>query len=219
VSTLLYITLDAVAAASYPGYSYIDDTISELTAVDAPTRAMWGLVGGLYSILLTAGAFGVWQAGRGRWRVRAVGGIVIGLAIMGLVTWPFVAINQREVIAANGPSSTDTLHGILVAIDVLGFFACIGLGATAFGRKFRVYSIVTIVVLIVFGTFSSAQTEKIERNEPTPLLGVGERIAIFGAMAWFSALTTGLIVQERESRREQDVAEALTQPQSTPGGG
>ena len=40
-STLFYFGMDAVAALLYDGYSYTDQTISELSAIGAPTRSLW----------------------------------------------------------------------------------------------------------------------------------------------------------------------------------
>ena len=38
---LLYFALDLVAALLYDGYSYTDQTINELSAIDAETRSLW----------------------------------------------------------------------------------------------------------------------------------------------------------------------------------
>jgi hypothetical protein len=44
-------------------------------------------------------------------------------------------------------------------------------GASAFGRLFRVYSITTIVVLLLFGAMTGADKPRIEANLATPWAG------------------------------------------------
>jgi len=38
ISAFVYVAADAVAALSWEGYSYLDQTVSELFAIGAPTR-------------------------------------------------------------------------------------------------------------------------------------------------------------------------------------
>jgi hypothetical protein len=78
--------------------------------------------------------------------MRIVGGLIVAHASLGLL-WPFATMQRREVLAAGGGTMSDTLPVVLAAVTVLLMFLAIGFGATAFGKRFRVYSIVTIVVL------------------------------------------------------------------------
>ncbi len=47
----LYILMDVVASVAYDGYSYKDQTISELSAIGAPTRTFWLIMGVFYQVL------------------------------------------------------------------------------------------------------------------------------------------------------------------------
>ncbi len=60
-------------------------------------------------------------------------------------------MHQREVLAAGGKTWSDSLHVVLGGVTVFLMFLTIGFGAAAFGKRFRVYSIATIVVLLLFG--------------------------------------------------------------------
>lgn len=51
-----------------------------------------------------------------------------------------------------------------------------GFAASAFGRYFRSYSVVTIVVVSAFGLWSGMEAPRIEAGLATPWVGVKERI-------------------------------------------
>ncbi len=60
LSSLLYVTADLVVSSAYEGYSYADQTISELSAIGAPTRPSWIALSVLLATLSAAFAWGVW---------------------------------------------------------------------------------------------------------------------------------------------------------------
>jgi hypothetical protein len=165
----------------YEGYSPISQVPSELTAIGAPTQALWARLGWIYTVLITA--FGIVKAaGRNR-AVRIVGGLVLAYASLGLL-WPFAAMHQRQVLAADGGTLSDTLHIILGAVTVFLMFLAIGFGARAFGRPFRLYSIITVVVLLVFGGLTFLEAPRLQTNLPTPWIGLWERINISVFLLW-----------------------------------
>ena len=147
--------MDVLAASRYDGYSYTDQTISELSAVGAPTRSLWIPLGFVYSVLTIACGFGIWASARQKRALRFVAAFVAGIGVLGLVAWPFAPMHQREVLAAGGGTLSDTMHLILGAADTLLFVLSIAFGATAFGKRFRLYSIATILVVLAFGAFTA----------------------------------------------------------------
>ena len=167
----------------YDGYSPISQVPSELTAIGAPTRALWARLGWIYTVLVTAFGIGVWQSAGGDRAVRIVGGLVLAYASLGLL-WPFAAMHQREVLAAGGGTLSDTLHVVLGAVTVFLMFLAIGLGASAFGKPFRLYSIATIVVLLTFGGLTFLEAPRLQANQPTPWIGLWERINITVFLLW-----------------------------------
>ena len=64
------------------------------------------------------------------------------------------------------------------------FFVTIGVGAFAFGWRFKLYSLATILVMVVFGTLMNMDIGNVSDNEATPWLGIWERLAVEGAMLW-----------------------------------
>jgi hypothetical protein len=198
LSSLLYIGADILAATLYEGYSYTDQTISELSAIGAPTRSLLALTGTVYLFLVIAFGLGVWRsAGRNR-ALRITGILLVAYGLVGFA-WPFAPMHQREVLAADGGTLSDTMHLVLSAVDSLLFLLIIGFGAAAFGNLFRLYSIVTIIVLLVSGALTATDAPRVAANEPTPWLGVKERIELFSAMLWISVLSIVLLREEKRA--------------------
>lgn len=197
----LYIAMDVVASLRYDGYSYKDQTISELSAIGAPTRNIWLVFSVAYTVLAFAFAFGVLLMAGRRKTVRAVGWIFLAGAIGGL-TWWFGPMHQREVLAADGGTWQDTLHLVAGGISSLVFFSAIGVGMFAFGRAFRWYSILTIGLMLVFGMLMNMDVAEVGNDEPTPWLGIYERIAVEGAMLWEAVFAAMLLwAPQRKVRR------------------
>ena len=63
VSSLLYGAM--ICVIRYEGYSLVSQVPSELTAIGAPTQALWMRLGSIYTVLVAAFGMGLWQsAGR-----------------------------------------------------------------------------------------------------------------------------------------------------------
>jgi hypothetical protein len=188
-SSLLYGCM--IWGIRYEGYSPISQVPSELTAIGAPTQTLWARLGWIYTVLITAFGIGVWKSAGANRAVRIVGGLVLAYASLGLL-WPFAPMHQRGVLAAGGGTSSDTLHQVLAGVTVFLMFLAIGFAATAFGKRFRVYSIVTIVVLLLFGGLTFLEAPRLEMNLPTPWIGLWERINITEFLLWVVTLAAVL---------------------------
>jgi len=202
ISTLLYVGADILAAMLYDGYSYASQAISELSAVGAPTRPLLSLTGTAYLLLVIAFGCGVLLAAGRKRTLRVVGILLIGYGLVGFA-WRFAPMHQREVLAAGGGSQADIMHLVLSAIDILLYFLIIGFGGAAFGKRFRVYSIATILVVLVFGALTGLEGPRIAANLPTPWVGVWERIMLFSPMLWIAVLAALLL---RIDQRPEPVA-------------
>ena len=109
--------------------------------------------------------------------------------------WP--PMHQREVLAAGGGTLTDTLHIVFTFVTVPLMLLVIGFGAAAFGKAFRLYSILTIIVVIGFGVLTGLDAPRMEQNLPTPWMGVWERISIGAYMVWAATLSIILLRMKR----------------------
>ena len=190
LSSLLYGAM--IGAPGSEGYSRMSQTPSELTAIGAPTRSLWMQLGAVYTVLVTAFGWGVWKsAGRDR-ALRIVGGLLVAYGSLGLL-WPFAPMHQREVLAAGGGTLSDTMHVVLASATVLLMFVAMGVAARAFGKRFRLYSIASIVVLVAFGALTFWEAPRVQANLPTPWIGLWERINISVFLLWVVVLATVLL--------------------------
>jgi len=165
----------------YAGYNWMTQTVSELSAIDAPTRPLWFPLGIAYTLLIAAFGWGILQSAEGNRKLRITGILMILHGVLGL-TWS--PMHQREVLAAGGGTFTDTWHIVMSVVTVLLMFLSIGFGAAAVGKRFRVYSIATILVFIVFGVLTFFEAPGVDKNLPTPFIGLWERINIAAFMVW-----------------------------------
>ena len=133
--------------------------------------------------------------------MHAVGSVLLVFyAVITLTMGPFSSMARRDVLAAGGATLSDTLHLIVTGIGVCTFLLESGFAATAFGTSFRTYSIGTIVVMLVFGDLTGFSAPEVQANEPTPWVGVYERINGYGYMLWISVLAVTLL-RESDTRR------------------
>jgi hypothetical protein len=204
VVPLYYAAINVVAALRFKGYSSISQTISELSAIGAPTRPLWLRMGIVYELLVIAFGVGVWMSADGKRALRVVGGVLVATGVIGFA-WPPMHLRGA------GTSLTDTMHIVFTAVTVLPTLIAIGLGATAFGKRFRIYSIATIAISIVFGGLTGIQAPRVPKNLPTPWLGVWERISIAAWMLWIAVLAVALL----RARREQTQAGLAGRPDSS----
>jgi hypothetical protein len=195
LSSLLYGAMNIFVPMLFEGYNAASQTVSELSAIGAPTRPLWVLLATVYSLLVAAFGWAVWaSAGRNR-PLRMVGGLMVISGIIGLF-WP--PMHQREALAAGEESLTDTMHIVFTMVTVPLMLLAIGFGAAAFGKRFRLYSIVTIVVLLLFGALTGLDAPRLEADLPTPWLGVWERISIGAYMLWVVVLAIILLRAGKE---------------------
>jgi hypothetical membrane protein len=195
-ASLLYIAMNIFIAFLDKGYNWVTQTVSELSAVDAPTRPLWFPLGIVYTLLIAAFGWGVFRSADGKRSLRIVGVLLIINGLVGL-TWS--PMHQREVLAAGGGTFTDTWHLVMASVTVLLMFLSIGFGAAVFGKGFRFYSIITILVFIVFGVLTFVEAPNVDKNLPTPYIGLWERINIAAFMAWLLVFSINLLRLEKNS--------------------
>jgi len=196
LSSLLYAAM--ITAIRFEGYSFTSQSVSELSAIGAPTRQIWIPLGITYQVLMIAFGLGVWVSADHKRTLRVVACLVLlNYGVAGFL-WPFASMHQREVLAEGGKTLAETLHIILAVVTVLCNLLAIGFGAAAFSRRFRFYSIVTILILLIFGALTGPAAPRIEANLPTPWVGVWERINILGFLLWVVVLAIILLRSEKE---------------------
>jgi hypothetical protein len=171
-------------------YSIANGTVSELSAIGAPTRALW--IGLIVPYIFLFAAFGcgvLKSAGANRW-LRLAGWLILVYSVFNLY-WP--PMHRREVLATGGGTLTDVLHLVWAGVTVFLFVLIMGFAAIALGRLFRVYTIVSVVALIVCGLITSLDAPNVAANLPTPWIGVWERVNIGVFLLWVAILSISLV--------------------------
>lgn len=195
LSPLLYIATDLLLSMLYEGYSYSSQAISELSAIGAPTRSLWVAMTFLFNPLLIAFGMGVWRVAGDKHSLRIAGILLSTWGALGFV-WLLFPMHMRGAIG----STTDTGHLVLSGLTVFLITIFIGFGSGARGKWFRFFSILTILVMLVFGALVGTQAPRVAAQLPTPWMGIVERISVFSPMLWVLVLAIALLRPKKEPR-------------------
>ncbi len=185
-SSLWYIAINIFVPLHYDGYVMAVYTPSELSAIGAPTRILWVLLCLPYSLAFAAFGWGVMKAGKDIRHLRLVGSLIIAYSLFGFY-WP--PMHMRGEI----PTLTDTLHIVWAIITNIFMWLFMGFGAAALSRRFRIYTIVSIALHLVFGALTFLEAPNIPVNGPTPTIGIWERINICIFMIWVVVFAFALL--------------------------
>lgn len=190
ISSLHYIVINIIVPLYYPGYNIFSFTVSELSAIDTPTRSLWVLLCLFYSLFIIAFGFGTWLTAESNKKIKIVALLLVVYGTSGFF-WP--PMHKREVIAVNGESLTDTMHIVFAVFTIILMIVMIIYGALALDRKFRIYSFINLGLFILFGILTSLESPGISTNQPTPFIGIWERINIGLFLAWIIAFAIQLM--------------------------
>lgn len=189
LAPVLYVAADVLATVLYEGYSYTDQTISELFAIGAPTRPLSLVLAPAYALLVYAFGAGLWASAGGKRALRLVAAGLVGKEVLGLVVTLFFPMHMRGVEG----TLTDTMHGLLTLVGNLFFLIAIGFGATVFGKRFGLYSIATMLLIVVGGVLAGLDIPQMEADLPTPWMGLWERMDAYAYVLWMAVLAIALL--------------------------
>lgn len=188
-ASFVYIGTDVLAGLRYPGFSFRAQAVSELFAIGAPTSALVVPLFTLSSTLLLPFAVGVWITSNGIRARRAMAWMIVGNALDTLVLWNFFPMHMR----AATPTFTDTMHLVFAANPFI--LATIVLGVAGFRKWFRFYSVATILILVGGAVVGFSYAPQLAAHQPTPWLGLGERVAQYGHQLWQGVLAVVLLTE------------------------
>jgi hypothetical protein len=200
LSALVYIGWHELAALQWDGYNRISNAISELHLTGAPSKSLldpWeGLV---YIALLTAFGVGIWLSAEGKRSLRVVG----ALMLLPAATTPLWMIFGEASLAA---------HIILAVVGIGTWLGAMGFGAAAFGKRFRIYTLVTLAVVVAFNALALSYAPEVDAGQPTPFIGFDERIAFSAYYLWQFVLAAALWRTRPNNRRDGGVEDHMQAP-------
>ena len=198
VSSFWYVALNIFVPLMYEGYNINSVTVSELSAIGAPTRIVWVLLALPYPLLFAAFGWGEWQSAGTSRPLRVAGAMILIYSVVNFY-WP--PMHTREVIAAGGGTLTDTLHIVWAMFSNFAMLLMMGFGAAALGKGFRIYTITTWIVFILFGVLTWMEAPGMGKGLPTPGIGIWERINIGAFMLWVVVFAIMLLQREMRSSK------------------
>lgn len=197
LSSVWYAAINVFVPLAWPEYSVVDLTVSELSAIGAPTRSLWVVVAMPYTVLFAAFGLGVLRSADENRPLRVVGWLVIFYGAFNFY-WP--PMHSREVLAAGGASLNDTLHLTWAGVTVLLFMLIFAFGAASQGKGFRIFTVVSAMVLLTFGMLTALAAPNVEANLPSPFAGIYERINVGVFLLWVVVLAVVLLRQRFPSK-------------------
>ena len=197
LASLLYAAMLVFVPMRWDAYSSASQTVSELSAIGAPTRALWVALARMYTLLAIAFGLGVWAVAGVNRRLRIAGALLVVQAVTGSF-WPPMHLRGTAM------TLTDTLHIVFAMAWLLLMLLAMAFASAALGKRFRVYSITTLAVFVVFGTLSGIDGPRVAANLPTPWVGVWERINIGASLIWVVAFALTLMLKGKRERARDD---------------
>lgn len=189
VVPLLYVASDLILTMRWEGYSYWDQTISELNAIGSPTRTLSIVLGIVGYALLAGFGVGVWNVAATNQRLRVAAAALVALGVLGCFGVPLFPMHVREA----DETLTDTLHVVQLAVAGPLLLVIIGFGAAAFGWWFRLYAAATVLMAIVFGAWAGTYGPEVADDLATPWVGLIERISVYAYQLWIGAFAIALL--------------------------
>ena len=196
LAPLAYLAGDLIAGMRWEGYSFRDQTISELNALGAPTRTLTIVLGLTGYALLVAFGVGVWRSATAHGGLRVAGAALVGFGALSLWAVPFAPMHVREA----EETLTDALHLAGGAVAGILLLVIVASAAVASGTRFRLYSIVTILVTFAFAGWSGLDGPEMADDLATPWLGVKERVSVYAYQLWLVVFAVSLLRAERAQR-------------------
>lgn len=176
LAPIFFIGTDVIAGILYQGYNFIDQSISELSAIGAPTRSLVVPLNILYNVLLIAFVLGVWISADQNRLLRVTAVMILGNVVITLI-WAFFPMQLGETVSI--------LNVILGAVSMIFFLLAIGFGAAAYRNWFRFYSVGILVIFLVLTIFGLMAA--------THHIGVQERIMTYSYVLWLVVLSIVLL--------------------------
>ena len=191
---------DVVAVWLYDGvYSRLDQAVSELSATSASSRPFELAMLPLGTALLIAFGSGIWRSAHGRRTLRVVGGLVVAFGVTGIMWIPFPMSSRQEMTAGTTPAN-DVGHLTLAALTVLLIVGMVGVGAAALGKWFRIYSILTLTIVLLWWTHRPAVCRH-HRGRSRPGAGAGGTHQHGAWLVWLAVLAITLLREQRRAER------------------
>lgn len=128
-----------------------------------------------------------------------VAGILVGLGVLALAVGLFVPMRPR----GTDQGLPGLLHLVEGATWMLGLMTAMGVATSAFGARFRIYTICTLVLMVLFLFWTGLHGPRLAAGLPTPGLGAIERTWWYAYQLWFIVLAVRLLREPPTIRKQE----------------
>ena len=193
VSFLSYTAAVVFAPLAYPGYNWMAQAVSDLSAANAPSLALWNQLSALYNVCevvcITVVCIGI--QGRKTKLLRS------GIFLFAVMEWISAVGYRMFPLSDSGYAGTfqDVMHmavtALVVLLSIVSLVIIIVAGAKSKScRSYGVCAAVALAMMLV-----GAMGMKIV---PAAYFGVVERFSVFAAMGFNAALGIHLFCMKSE---------------------
>lgn len=192
VSFLSYAAAVIFAPLAYPGYDWMAQAVSDLSAANAPSLALWNRLTALYNVCEVACVTVVCIGKQGK-RTKL---LRVGVYIFAMMEWVSAVGFRAFPLTDSGFAGTfqDTMHiavtGVVVLLSIVSLVIIIIAGAKDRGcRSYGVCAGIALAMMLV-----GAVGMKLV---PAEYFGVVERFSVFAATGFNAALGIHLFAGDR----------------------
>jgi hypothetical protein len=198
VSSVLYlVSIDLLAPLRHPDYHrYTDQMVSELLAIHAPTRPLLVWLFVPYNLMVLGFALGIWKFAGTQRMLRFAAAAMAAYGVSSSVGLLLTPMDLRGTVN----SHRDSLHIANTFVMSIFIVTAMAFGGQMGTRLFRRYTYVTILLVMVFGGLAGYLARPMP--EPTPWLGLAERVNIYATMTWFSLFAVSVGVSHKSRHQE-----------------
>ena len=194
VSFLSYTAAVVFAPLAYPGYNWMAQAVSDLSAADAPSRALWNQLSALYNacevVCVTAVCIGI--QGRKTKLLRS------GIYLFAIMEWISAVGYRMFPLSSSGYAGAfqDGMHmaitALVVLLSIVSLTVIIAAGIQNRGcRSYGVCAAVALAMMLV-GALGM-------KFVPAEYFGVVERFSVFAATGFPAALGIHLFCMKPEA--------------------
>ena len=184
LAPILKIATDLIAIRMWKGYSFVSQSISELSASGTPTRSTVLLLDLLFDLLIVGFAIGLWQQPEQSHIIRFVSALIVANAVISFFVTLFIPMQ----INSEGISSASTIHVVLMAIGVFRFMVAMGLAGFAFDDWIRYVSFGILIAYFVLAGMRLILSSRTIGDAEMVTSGIQERTMVLGYLIWLGAL-------------------------------
>ncbi|MHB9033727.1 MAG: DUF998 domain-containing protein [Anaerolineae bacterium] len=181
-ASVFWVLADRLAGALWKGYSFITQSISELSAPTAPTRLPALALTLVYDALMIVFGAGLWRLAWQRRLLLVMAGFIIACAVLQALMTLVVPLQIGEV-----SPSANTVNTLIGAASMLCFLLAIIFGAMAFHNWFRWFSIGILATYIIL-TAAGLLLGRAASGGPRAGAGIQERTMVAGYLVWVVTL-------------------------------